>query len=461
MQKRMLPCVFTALIIPSLICTLTSSTVHAQTLSGRSTQLEIDNTTIAPQVENTLAKVINDQRLSLADALQLAKKFHPELAAAQQEIKANEGSLRQAGLLRNPEVSTIVEGLRSETKTTTWQLNQAIELGGKRSARIVLAERGLLAAKNDLAIMLAEVKSAVAIGFYDILIAQERERLANSSLALTQRAFEAVKKQVSLGKVPPLEETKARIAQASVQLELTQALSDIAIARQRLFAMTGLKEHVQLQLIGQFDLMPNVPEKQDLERRLRLSPHFIKAQIEVEKRLAIADSERAKQVPDITLSVGTKREQLGGRQSGQHQTIVGVSLPLSLFDRNQGNLQESISRVDKAKDELAATEIRLRNELSQAHLRLSLAHTEASLMKNDVLPNAQHAFELAIKGFEFGKFNFLDVLDAQRSLLAAKTQYLRSCTEVHRAASDIQALVGDTTDQPISLYPTTSIFQDK
>lgn len=462
MQKNMLPCVFTAsftaVLIQSLIFPFTSSIAVAQSLEGQSSKLESNTLSLTNPTQSTLTKVMREQRLTLADALQLAIKFHPDLSAAQKEINATEGSLRQAGLHRNPEMTAIVEDPRGDSKTMTWQLSQAIELGGKRRARVLVAESSLLAAKNDLAIMLGEVKAAVTTGFYELLIAQERERLAASSLALTQRAFDAVKKQVALGKVPPLEETKARIAQASVQLEMNQAVSEIAITRQKLFSMIGIKDDLPLQLIGQFDFMPGIPEKQDLEHRLRSSPHVIKAQIEVEKRLAIANSERAKQIPDVTLSVGAKREQFVGQQTGRHQAIVGISVPLSLFDRNQGNVQESISRADKAKDELASTEIRLRNELSQAHLRLSSAHMTASLMKNDVLPNAQNAFELAIKGFEFGKFNFLDVLDAQRSLLAAKNQYLRSCTEVHRAATDIQALVGDSADQSLSLTPATSAF---
>lgn len=454
MHKSKLPCVFTAVLIPSLILPLTYSTVNAQTLSGQSIKFDnsINSAPLDAQVIHN--KIERERRLSLPDALQLAIKLHPDLSAAQKEVSATEASLRQAGLLRNPEVSAIVEDTRSDTKTTTWQLSQAIELGGKRHARMVVAESTLQAAKNDFTIMLANVKATVVTRFYECLIAQERERLAISSLELTQRAFDAVKKQVALGKVPPLEEAKARIAQSAVQLELSQATNEAAIARQRLLSMIAVSTDLPLQIWGKFDLMPGIPEKQDLDRRLRQSSHFIKAQLEVEKRVAMADSERAKQIPDVTLSVGAKREQ----QTGRSQAIVGVSVPLSLFDRNQGNIQESISRVDKAKDELTSTEIRLRNEINQAHLRLSSALNDANLMKNDVLPNAQNSFELAIKGFEFGKFNFIDVLDAQRSLLAAKNQYLRSCTEVHRAATEIQALIADPSGQSLELYPAASTF---
>jgi cobalt-zinc-cadmium efflux system outer membrane protein len=181
------------------------------------------------------------------------------------------------------------------------------------------------------------------------------------------------------------------------------------------------------------------------------SPQIIKAKIEVEKRAALADVERSKQIPDITLSLGAKREQ----QTGRQQPMIGVSIPISLFDRNQGNVQETISRLDKAKDELQSTQIRVRNELMQAQQRLRFAVDEAQLSKADVLPNAQNAFDLALKGFEFGKFGFLDVLDAQRSLLAAKAQYLRSCGDAHLAAADIQRLLND---QAFEFYPATDSF---
>jgi cobalt-zinc-cadmium efflux system outer membrane protein len=165
-----------------------------------------------------------------------------------------------------------------------------------------------------------------------------------------------------------------------------------------------------------------------------------RAQLEYEKRMAMSSIEKSRQIPDVTLSIGAKREPQNGRQ----QAIVGLSVPLALFDRNQGNLQEAHSRVDKARDELLATQQRLQSELLQAQQRSSIAREEAQMLKKDVLPNAQHALELAIKGFEYGKFTFLDVLDAQRSLLQATSQYLRSLSEAQRASAELDSYLGDS-----------------
>lgn len=451
MQKLLLPTTLSwlaALLLASLPTYLVAQTLQTNT----PTKDQASTPMLAARLSTD--KVINTtvgSRLSLQEAIRLAQQYHPDIAAAKREITATEASLRQAGLLRNPELVAMMEDARSENRSTTWQINQAIELGGKRRARLSVAESGLNIAKIDFTMMLNEIRATVTTRFNEVLIAEERQRLALTSLELTQRAYNSAKKQVTVGKVAPLEESKARVAQSSAQLELAKSETELMIARQRLQSVIGNNANQSTELLGRFDTLPLLPDSLDLEKQLTQSPQIIKAKIEVEKRAAMADVERSKQIPDVTVSLGAKREQLTGRQ----QPMVGIAIPLSLFDRNQGNVQETISRLDKAKDELQSTQIRVRNELMQAHQRLRFAIDEAQLSKTDLLPNAQNAFELALKGFEFGKFNFLDVLDAQRSLLAAKAQYLRSCGDAHLAAADIQRLLND---QAFEFYPATDSF---
>jgi len=81
--------------------------------------------------------------------------------------------------------------------------------------------------------------------------------------------------------------------------------------------------------------------------------------------------------------------------------------------------------------------------LAQASLRLNAAVSELGILRSEILPGAQSAYEASAKGFELGKFSFLDVLDAQRTLFQAKTQYVRALAESHRAAADIERIIGN------------------
>lgn len=377
--------------------------------------------------------------LSLASAIDLALSANPTLAAAARELQAMEGTVIQAGVRPNPELAALVEDTqKSATRTTTLQINQTIELGGKRAARIESAERGRDVAAADLDAQRLEIRSATVAAFFDVLVAQERIGLAEALLDLAQRATQAASRRVIAGKVSPIEETKARVAEASVRVELNQVQGELAAARRRLAATWGNPSPRFERADGRTEILPVVPTSEDIHRRLATAPVLTRARLEVDRRSALAELERTRRISNVTVSIGAQRVE----ELGRNQAIVGLSVPLPLFDRNQGNLLEALRRTDKARDELAATEIRLSTELAQAHERLKALSLEVSSLQTEILPGAQSAYEAASKGYELGKFSFLEVLDAQRTFFQARSQYLRALADAHRAAAEIDRVLG-------------------
>lgn len=380
--------------------------------------------------------------LTLQRALALAMASNAELSAAKHELDATEGAVMQGGARPNPALSFLLEDARQTTRTTTLQINQPIEMGGKRAARISAAERGRDIAAAELAAKRAELRAAVVLAFHEVLLAQEQVKLAADAAELARRAADAAAKRVQAGKVAPVDETRARVAETIAQLDAALAAAELRLSRQRLAATWGdaaLRfDRLEPVLDSGADGGP-LPTLQAMAARLAASPSLRRAQIEVQRRSALSDLERAKTTPDLTLSLGVKRDEQIGRQ----QTIVGLSIPLPLFDRNQGNLLEAVRREDKSRDALAAAEIALKTAVMQAWGRLDSAVTAALTLREQVLPGAQSAYDAASQGFALGKFSFLDVLDAQRTLFQAKAQALRARGDAHRAAAAIDSLLGD------------------
>jgi outer membrane protein, heavy metal efflux system len=377
--------------------------------------------------------------LSLASALDLALRANPDIAVALREREATEGAVLQGRARPNPSIEYLREDTRSSTRSTTVQLNQPIEMAGKRGARIAVAERGRDIADIELTTLRAEIRALVTGAFFDVLSAQERVRLASETLALARRATDAVARRVLAGKVSPVEETRARVAEAGVRVELAQAQGELRIARQRLTGLWGNPQPRFERAEGAVNVLPSVPPHDVIERRIGDSPVLKRAAIEITRRESLTSLERARRIPDPTLSLGMKRAE----ELGRDQLIVGISIPIPLLDGNRGNLLEALKREDKARDQLSALRVRLTGDVLQARERLSNGHLELESLLRDVLPGAQLAYENATKGFELGKFSFLDVLDAQRTLFQARTQYLRTLTEAHRSASDIDRLLAD------------------
>jgi cobalt-zinc-cadmium efflux system outer membrane protein len=351
----------------------------------------------------------------------------------------------QAGIVPNPEISTSVEDTQNKaTRTTTIQLSQRIELGGKRAARIASAERGRDVATADLAAKRLDVRASVTGAFFDVLVAQERIEQAEDLLGLARRVSLAASRRVSAGKISPVEETKARVAEASAQVELNQAQRELAIARKRLAASWGSSNPRFTRAEGRTDLLPALLGSEEIGRRLSASPALLRAYHEADRFSALAQLERARRVPDLTVILGSKMAE----ELGRSQTVVGVSIPFPLFDRNQGNVHEALRRADKARDELRATEVRLRADVTENEERLKALVVEAETLQGEIVPGARSAYEAASKGFELGKFSFLEVLDAQRTFFQARAQYLRSLSDAHRTAAELERVLGPGASAP-------------
>ena len=331
-----------------------------------------------------------------------------------------------------------LEGTRPDTRTSTATVDIPLELGGQRGARMTAAQRARDVAAAELARTRAEFRSRVTEAYFAVLIAQERSALAANAVALASRGADAVARRATAGKASPVEATRAGVDLAQVQLEAAEATATLERARFALAALLGEGEPPFDRVSGEVADAPSRAPLAELAARLDDSPTLATTRREVERRRALADVERTKALPDVTLSLGSKRD----NELGRSQAVIGVSIPLPLFDRNQGAIREANRRADKAGDELQEARQRLVVELQDASSRLAVAAAALRTLQAVVLPSAQQAHEAASRGFEAGKFGVLDVLDAQRSLLQARSRHLDTLAAAHRAAADIDRIVG-------------------
>lgn len=376
------------------------------------------------------------QPLTLDSALQTAFANNPDLAAAQWEIDIAQGGRQQAGLIPNPVLSVDAEDTRRDTRTTSVKLSQTLELGGKRGARIDVASRAQDAAALTLEQRRNTLRAEVIDSYYSALRAQERLGLAQRSLALAERGLVVANGRVTAGKTSPVEATRAQVQLSEIRLELNRAQMGLTDAYRRLAASTG-SATVEFQTVATQSL-PQPPAAQ-LLARLEQTAELRLAELQILQGEASVGLEKAQRIPDLDVSIGSQYD-AGARE---RVNLVGVSMPLPLFNRNQGNILAASRRADQARDLRNATELRLRTETRQALDLWQTANTEVRAFNQQILPAAQSAVDSATRGFEMGKFNFLDVLDAQRTLIAARNQYLTATAQATDAWVRIERIYGD------------------
>ncbi|WP_027866259.1 TolC family protein [Massilia alkalitolerans] len=380
----------------------------------------------------TIAQPV-DTPLTLEKAVDMAFAVNPTLRTSALDVVIASAERRQAGLLPNPSISYMTEGTQRGTRTRTFELSQLVELGGKRRARIELAERESRLALAASSVARADLRADVIAAYFNALGAQERVKLAQTSLDIASKARSAAEKRVAAGRVSPVELSRATVAESTARLDLSQADGELRIAHGLLAAYWGQAQPGNLALIEPADDLGAIPSLDVLRTRLAGSPQLQRARLQVEREEAQVSVDRAQRMPDITLVVGRQKDE----EMGRSQTVLGVSVPLPLFNRNQGNLQASLARADKARAESDAQRLRLDQALSSTYQRAQLAREQVRTMRQEILPEAQRVFDAAVIGFEAGKFNFLDVLDAQRTLLQSRAQYVQAVYDSYRFSAEL------------------------
>jgi len=377
--------------------------------------------------------------ISLPEALSAAFANNPELAAAGRDIGIAEGERRQAGLIPNPELAWEMEDTRRETSTSTITLSQPLELGGKRGARIAVAGAGQAIAQLELERQRNGLRADVVQAYHAALRAQTGVELAQQSQALTERGLRVVQGRVTAGQSSPVEVTRAQVQLAQAQAEVRRAETQRTVAYQALARLTGspLATFDTLQAASQ---SPGAaPSADALLGQVERTAEWRLAAAQVERGEASLGSEKALRIPNLTVSVGSQYS----REDRERINVVGLSMPLPLFDRNQGNVLAAARRADQARDLRNAVELRLRSETRSAVDQWRTAMQEVQAYDRTILPSAQQAVDTATRGFEMGKFAFLDVLDAQRTLIDARGLYLEALAAATDARAQVERIYGD------------------
>lgn len=381
--------------------------------------------------------------LTLPQALQLALTHNPELAAVAAEVQITTGNHRQAGLLPNPELSLELENFAGQGELrgtanaeTTLQLSQKVELGGKRSQRLQLATREQAIADQELLGQGLELAAATRKAFVQLLAAQQGLALAEEQVRLADGVFATVEARVSGGKVPAVERQRAEVALAIARSGAVQAGLALSGARQALALQWGGAEPLSPKAVGALDALPELPTLETLSASLAQTPEVARWQQEAAASQARVALARALAVPDLTLSLGLRQFQ----QSDDTAMLAGVSLPLPLFDRNQGGIAAAGAALNQNRYRQQAALARSRTALANSHAALVAAQGQARVLREQVLPAAQRAFEAAELGYQVGKFDYLTVLDAQRTLFEVRGQYLEALTAAQLALAELDRL---------------------
>jgi cobalt-zinc-cadmium efflux system outer membrane protein len=408
----------------------------------------------APRTAETAARLDEPSgMLTLRAAWAAALKHNPDLASFAWEVRAAEARGLQASLPPNPEADVAVENIGgsgdfsgADLAETTVSISQVLELAGKRQKRTRVAGLESRLVGWDYEARRVAVLTEVAQRFIDVLAAQRRLALAQQNADLATTVLDTVDKRIKAGAISPIERDKQRVETVAARVALERARRNLTAARQRLAATWGSTAPQFEAVAGALVEVRPLPSLQALADLVAQNPDIARWTTEMAQRRAAVALAKAQGVPDLTAGVGVRRF----NESDDTALIFEFSLPLPIFNRNQGDILAARLNVAKAIQEQRAAEVTVKTELAAAYQELAAAHTEAVALRDEALPAAQRAFDATQEGFQRGFFNYLAVLDAQRTLIDTRSRYVEALAAYHSAVVDVEGLIG----QSIETLPT-------
>jgi outer membrane protein, heavy metal efflux system len=401
-----------------------------------------------PEGDTARAKSLEDPAddLNLRDALVLALRNNPSLAAFSWEVRVRDAEALQAGLAPNPDLGLQVENFAGSDELrgfhgaeTTISLSQLIELGGKRGRRqtVSLLDRNL--AGWDYEVARLDVLTEVTKAFVAILAAQEKTGLAEELVRVADQAAANVSRRVQAGGVSPVEGTRARVEAATSRLDMRIADRNLAAERKRLAALWGSSSPRFTRAVGDLDGAAPPPALADLLTRIESNPDIGRWATELERRRADVTLQKSLGVPDLEVGGGFRHL----AESSDNALVMGLAIPLPFFNSNQGAQRAARARVTQGEELKRRAVAAVGSALAITYETLDASREEIAALEGEILPEAETALEQAQDAYGKGLFRLTDVLDTQRKVFELRGRRFDALVTYRQSVADIERLIGE------------------
>lgn len=381
--------------------------------------------------------------LSLDEAIQMAEKNSPRLHEASAAIDHARSSVRTARAYSNPSVE-VYEGEQYARPIATpgvpgllqhYAAYQPIEIPSERRARRQAAEHSLSASETSRRAVALSVVADTRHAFYETLRRQEEIGHAQENLRLVQDLLRRVQVEVNVGEKGRLELTRAeaelaraRYAVHSAQLEFANALANLRVV---IAAPAG----ANLQPRGSLEPALALPPLQGLREQVLAShPALAQSHAEIEAAHSTLERERGLRIPQPTVFAEFEN------QPDLRFWRAGVTVPLPLWDRRQGQIGEAKAAIAESSSVLEQRRLELVAALERAYEQYQLADQQVTSLQAGSLQAAESAVDAARAAYRFGERGIVEVLDAQRVLQSVRGDLLDAQYARQSALVDLEEL---------------------
>ncbi len=380
-----------------------------------------------------------------------------DLQAARLAITQARALVRQAGLKANPMIeASRTRALNTPDNNLMFGAELPLELGGRRRARVTVAERELEMREAEVADFERRLTAEARIKYSEAIAAARNLKFTEDMLALTRDSFRLVSVRVELGKSAPLEQNLLSVELNRVEAMRINFESRMEVAMLELKKIAGMPIEENLRLRGEFILDHQPLSKEEAIRQaIEKRPDIAALRAAENLAAAAAEQSRVEGKVDASLFAGYERMRAGFDVRGLnergafvpvdgifHNVTFGIKLMLPVRNKNQGNIEAALAQKEAVRKRREFAELIARNEVTAAYARYERAREAMAVYRDRVRDQALVNLEVVRRTYELGQKTALDYVAEQRRFVEIETVYTESLKEYLDALIEIERVTG-------------------
>jgi len=381
--------------------------------------------------------------LTLAEAIARGRAQAPQLQSAEAALRAADANIQLSSLRPNPTLSVEAENVLGSGRYSgfgggdkTVSLSMPLELGGKRGARLRVAQAERATAGIGARSAEAELTLQITEAFVALAASERYVTIAKISNELAERAHHAARERVRAGKASPIEEQRADVLRINSEVRLGKAMRAAELAQKTIARLTGtpMPFEIMSTWFEQFERSEVMPPA---GQKLAIAT----AEAELAAAEARVDAARRDRIPDVTLTAGMRRY----GETSDKAAVLALSVPLPLFNQGTAALARSRAEFDRASATRRAVVLEVEQSTAQAQAEVADALAAARAASGPALAAAEEAARIARIGYAEGKFPQLELIEAERSLAETRQSAVDALAALHAARARLARLQGSNS----------------
>jgi len=384
-----------------------------------------------------LASAQEPRVLTLDTAFARTLEKHPELARfshLREAAHASHDAESQGPPIR------IEFDLETDPAEATLSLASAFERGGKRDARVALADAQLSAIVLQEEQRRVDLLAEVARRYLDFVTTQAMAELVATEVAQREKVVEATAKRVRAGASPESVHLAAEAALARSTMQRDRLRAETRAAASRLAILWSGRDPDFDRGTGNPLAVPETPTLDSLRELIKSSPELRRFADESRLREARVQLARTAGSSDIEWRAGIRRLE----EDGSWAAVVGISVPLGSGSRSEPRIRAAQSELAALAFERESEELTLEATLVEAHTRLSGATQVVTTARDVLIPKFEQAERASERAFRAGALTYIEWAQVQSDVMSVRSEQLLAAVEAHRALIEIQRLTGSS-----------------